>query len=71
MFFVLKFSAYFVTYIEECNMTWITLYFEARILNVWNNRLIFVVFAVTIENKTKQKFEGLVNVRKWASSVTM
>ena len=26
MFFVLKFSAYFVTYIEECNMTWITLF---------------------------------------------
>ena len=39
--------------IEECNMTWTTLHFEGRILNVLNNRLNFVAFVVTDENKTK------------------
>ena len=58
----IDFSPYFVTDIEECNMTWITLYFEERILNVKNNRLNFVVFVVTHEKKQK-KIEGLVHVR--------
>ena len=43
-----------MTDIEECNMTWITLYFEERILNVKNNRLNFVVFVVTHEKKEKK-----------------
>ena len=58
-FNIIDFSPYFVTDIEECNMTWITLYFEERILNVKNNR---VVFFVTDENKTKN-IEGLMHVR--------
>ena len=45
----------------ECNMTSITLHFEERILNVKNNRLHFVEFVVTYENKTKN-IEGLVRV---------
>ena len=31
---IIDFSPYFVTDIEECNMTWITIYFEDKILNV-------------------------------------
>ena len=61
-FNIIDFSPYFVTDIEECNMTWITLYFEERILNAKNNRLNFVVFVVTHEKKQK-KIEGLVHVR--------
>ena len=59
---IIDFPPYFLTNIEECNTTWITLYFKERIFNVQNNRFHFVVFVVTNENKTK-KIEGLVHVR--------
>ena len=59
---IIDFLPYFVIDIEECNMTWITLYFEERILNVLNNRQNFVVFVATYKNKTKN-IEGLVHVR--------
>ena len=53
-FNIIDFTPFFVVNIEERNITWITLYFEGRILNFYNNRLNFVVFAVTDENKTKK-----------------